>query len=236
LGHRSAVSRQIAFGVAVLIGTACGSASAWATDDGYQNVFSSVLTAVGVLPQDRTPEIDYRERAPLVLPPKQELVKPEASLARPASWPRDPDVIARRKAAEEARAPMASMFDKHNTSDRAESKAEMLKHRAIQQEPEPDPTGCTSFDHSDAHCRLSVEAMRKQDAQYRKDNPEQTDTVTAGVEPERVYLTQPPKGYMMATKTVKATHEAPVVQRDESSPLSALIQRPHVDQEDSPNK
>ncbi len=57
--------------------------SAFAADDGYADVFSSVLTAVGLLSPDKTPDIDYRERAPLVLPPKMAL----AEARRSGRWP-----------------------------------------------------------------------------------------------------------------------------------------------------
>ena len=47
--------------------------------------------------------------------------------------------------------------------------------------------------------------------------------ITAGVEPDRLYLTQPPKGYLKATKTVKATREAPEVKLDDANPKTELL-------------
>ena len=227
-----------ATGLRIVLGASLGFAlvgatgSARAADDGYQNVFSSVLGAVGLMPEPKSGAIDYRELPPLVLPPKQELVKPSAARVRTAAWPQDPDVIARRKAEEEDRAPIPSLFDK--SVDRPDSKAEMMKHRAAQTD-DATPDYCRDSQHGDAACRLTAGDMRRQDALYRAANPEVKNEVTAGVEPERLYLTQPPKGYLKATKTVKATAEAPQPHRDESSPLSSLLPRIKGDDEDSPN-
>ncbi|MGL4634961.1 MAG: hypothetical protein ACRCWF_03185 [Beijerinckiaceae bacterium] len=61
------------------------------------------------LPGEEKPQIDYKERAPLVVPPSQNLRTPSEALPadqRRANWPQDPDVLARRKAAEDARRPV----------------------------------------------------------------------------------------------------------------------------------
>jgi hypothetical protein len=70
----------------------------------------SLLGSIGILPKEKAP-ITYNERAPLVLPPKMDLPAPAAgggAEARNGSWPKDPDVAARRKAAAEARTPYTS--------------------------------------------------------------------------------------------------------------------------------
>lgn len=210
------------FGAALVVRSGSVAAPAFAADDGYQNVFSSVLTAVGVLTPDPTPEIDYRERAPLVLPPKQTLVKPQQpGVARTAAWPSDPDVIRRKKAADDAKAPVESTFN--HTNDHVMSKEEQLKFRAAQAAQENDAYGCSINHNSMSHCRIDPDAMKAEDERYRAMNPGHTDELTAGVEPDRLYLTQPPKGYLKATKNVVATHEAPQPKRDDSSPLSTYI-------------
>ncbi len=196
-----------------------------ATDDGYQNVFTSVLGAVGVLPQEQSPEIDYRERPPLVLPPKQVLVKPQQPGAmRSAAWPVDPDVARRKKASEDAKAPIPSLFSRGE--DRPLSKDEALKYRAegTPADVEQDAYGCSINHNSMSHCRSDPDEMKREEERFKQMNPDKkSDALTAGVEPERLYLTQPPKGYLKATKTLTATHEAPQPKRDDSSPLSTYI-------------
>jgi hypothetical protein len=76
-----------------------------AQDEGV--AVKSLLGAVGIIPKDKPP-IEYRERPPLVVPPKLELRPPVASGsvgARAANWPQDPDMLARREEEEDARRP-----------------------------------------------------------------------------------------------------------------------------------
>ena len=54
---------------------------------------NSVMGFLGLQSDDK-PEIEYRERAPLVVPPKMELRPPQQSGAgRTAAWPTDADVV-----------------------------------------------------------------------------------------------------------------------------------------------
>ena len=205
------------------------SVPAFAADDGYQNVFSSVLTTMGVLKPDAQPEIEYRERAPLVLPPKMDLVKPNKPVVRPASWPKDPDVIKARKANEAARAPEEDRFA--NSVGGVLSRDEMAKGRAETGETGNSPGQCGGFGHSDSTCRVSPDELRAEFEHYQSENPTKSDEVTAGVEPDRLYLTQPPKGYMKATHTVKATHEAPQPKVDDANPKTELMYKPKADDE-----
>jgi len=74
-----------------------------AEDDGKsfdQKLFGSILTTLGLENGDQGPGINYRERAPLVIPPTKTLPTPESSDAaseNPA-WPKDPDITRRKEA------------------------------------------------------------------------------------------------------------------------------------------
>lgn len=201
-----------------------------ASDDGYQNVFTSVLTAVGVMSPDNTPEIEYRERPPLVLPPGSQLAKPQAAGAvRSAAWPNDPDVLRRKKAADDAKAPMSSAFN--HSDDQRMSKDEQLKYRATQDTAVAiSPTQCPLNEKSMVRCR-NPEAFKAEEDRLKASHPEKSEKLEAGVEPDRLYLTQPPKGYLKASKVIEATHEAPQPKRDDSSPLSTYI-HPDVHKDD----
>jgi hypothetical protein len=54
-----------------------------------QRIIHGILTGLG----PSNPDIDYRERSPLVIPPSQNLPAPEttSSVDRNPAWPRDPD-------------------------------------------------------------------------------------------------------------------------------------------------
>jgi hypothetical protein len=68
----------------------------------------NLLGSMGIISPEKDP-IHYRERAPLVLPPKMELRAPAASgsyASNNPQWPSDPEVTARRRRAAEQRVPV----------------------------------------------------------------------------------------------------------------------------------
>lgn len=204
--------------VAGLLGVCLASSAARAADDGYANVFSSVLGAVGLVKGDSAPDIQYRERPPLVLPKDAALPKPAAGgLTHTAAWPQDPDVLKKRKQDAEAHAPhtLDPSLSDHGTML---SHDEQMKGR-VATEADNEPVRPNTCGNDGQHCiLLSPAEMERQSEAYRAANPEKSETLVAGQEPTREYLTQPPKGYMKPTKTVKATAEAPEEKLDESSP------------------
>ena len=207
----------------------------WAADDGYQDVFSSVATAVGIMKADPSPEIDYRERSPLVLPPKMDLPHPAAEIAHPASWPTDPDVARRGRAAADGRAPSENLLGNRNE---VLSKAELMKGRVNTRDGDSIPESSLRAsrcgkDGNNRACLPTSDDLAAEGENFKANNPETADKkeLQAGVEPDRVYLTQPPKGYMKTSKTVKVTTEAPRVYHDESNPAAALVYKPKPDEE-----
>lgn len=71
-----------------------------------RSMFQGMLSGLGLLGEDRPP-IDYRERAPLVIPRNNALPAPQdAGAARGGNWPNDPDVARARAAGREASAPI----------------------------------------------------------------------------------------------------------------------------------
>jgi hypothetical protein len=68
----------------------------------------NLLGNMGLISTEKDP-IRYRERAPLVLPPKMELRAPagaESFASNNPQWPNDPDVVARKRRAAEERIPV----------------------------------------------------------------------------------------------------------------------------------
>src|SRR5262249_58786200 len=94
-----------ALGVGLLL--ASGVARAEDPDDDdktfEEKIIEGVMKGIGGTNMDNT-GIDYRERSPLVVPPKLDLPPPAAAAAevKAPNWPKDPDE-ARRKAAIAAR-------------------------------------------------------------------------------------------------------------------------------------
>jgi hypothetical protein len=112
-----------AFGLALGATALLLSAPARAADDDVsidQKFMRSIMEGLG-LKRDGEATINYRERAPLVLPPSRDLPPPERSdavTANPA-WPKDPDV-ARRNAE-------AAMERDRNISDEREREQNPLR-------------------------------------------------------------------------------------------------------------
>ena len=105
-----------AVGVALLIG--CAGTAARAADDGDDDTLLDTKIVRGILKglglRREEPNIDYRERSPLVLPPAKTLPPPEASnAAKTAGWPDDPDVkqARKKKQAERDRKPYTEGVD-----------------------------------------------------------------------------------------------------------------------------
>src|SRR6266700_197060 len=103
-----ALSRTLRLAVIALgIGLVVGAGAARAEDDEDEKTFEEriiegIMAGIGGTNMDNR-GIEYRERSPLVVPPKLDLPPPAASSeAKAPNWPKDPDE-ARRKAAIAAR-------------------------------------------------------------------------------------------------------------------------------------
>ncbi|MDX7952532.1 hypothetical protein P7D22_15285 [Lichenihabitans sp. Uapishka_5] len=213
----------------LVTGALLAATPAFAADDGYQDVFSSVVGAIGITKSDPTPEIDYRERAPLVLPPRMDLPRPSAEIAHPASWPTDPDVTRRNRAAADGRAPMANILG--NTRDTL-NKDEMMSGRSSGEPEAVRARNCGQDGNNRACLMMTPEQLQAESDHYERSNPDtKRDKVEAGVEPDRVYLTQPPKGYLKTSKTVKLTNDGPKLTKDASNPKSDLLYEKPKDEE-----
>jgi hypothetical protein len=192
-------------------------------DDGKDNVFNALLGMVEFTPHE-APEIDYRERPMLVVPPKMDLPAPIAPGAhRAADWPNDPDVLRRKKAAEEAKMPILG-FNDHDAT-RPLTKDELLAHRG---NAAPVPDHSNDFSHcSHGQCDwmkpqvLEAEGAAVNKAKDADDSA--SDILVQGTEPQRKYLSEPPKGYRKATATLKAPASAPVPLPGQSDNISSFF-------------
>jgi hypothetical protein len=163
--------------------------------------FKDILGSVGIIPKERPP-IEYRERAPLVLPPKMELrdpADPRSIQASNPQWPNDPDVIAARRRAQEASLPVTETEKRRLDRNPTLSIHEIRQGRRPGAEVPNAPVVRRGDNARDALI-LSPDEMR---AQGRK----QEATLSSMEEPERGSLTEPPSGFRKPTQKVKATFE-----------------------------
>jgi hypothetical protein len=165
------------------------------------------------------PDIDYRERSPLVVPPRSNLPPPQAPAAqRAGNWPNDPDV-ARRRAAEDA-----TIFDGFTGRPRAQADGARIRMSPNElaegripgrpldsREPIGGREAAALSDNANTMLRIPMQQMREADARRRVTEAEQP----LGREPPRRFLTDPPAGLRGATQRVTAAPEAPIDRSDD---------------------
>ncbi len=153
-------------------------------------VMDSLLSAIGLKPTEEAPEIDYRERAPLVVPPQMKLRPPEAPPSeRSSQWPTDPDVARRAAEAKAARIPRPNARE----SDIGQGK--LMRPGDVPGGRTPRSTGPQEPAPHDMERTLSgsgwvhPDKLRSMGVQSRPET-----ALVAGQEPPRRYLTDPPTG------------------------------------------
>ena len=83
----------LALSAAGALWLACAGQPALAGDDGAAPLWVGIGSVFGFGGNEDQPDIDYRDHAKLVVPPKMDLPAPTgAAFAKDPDWPRDPDV------------------------------------------------------------------------------------------------------------------------------------------------
>jgi hypothetical protein len=96
---------SVALGIAFVMTAGIARAEDDEADDSTfeEKIIKGIMAGVGGTNMDNQ-GIDYRERSPLVVPPRIDLPPPDtAAQIRQPNWPRDPDVAARKASAAAAR-------------------------------------------------------------------------------------------------------------------------------------
>lgn len=192
---------------AAAVGAMLVSAPALANDDDEpvrdRGIIGSIMSGIGA--RDGSEDIRYRERSPLVIPPKLSLPAPEARRPEANNWPKDPDVIERRaqqKAARERNkqlendpsyqldprnnAPIAGIARARQATASAQPGARDDSNRAFQE-------GNMLLSPSELQSKVDIFNL------FGK-KKEQAQEKFAG-EPARESLTMPPPGYQTPANT-----------------------------------
>jgi hypothetical protein len=192
-----------------LIGAAAlASATGAAAQEGM--FMKDLFGSIGIIPKER-PHIEYRERAPLVLPPRMDLrdpADPKALAANP-QWPNDPDVAAARRREADARTPVTETerrrVEQNPTLSIHEMRAGRRAGAQVPNEPvvrRGDNVRETTWIHPD---------------QLRREGVKKDEALSSMEEPERRDLVQPPAGFRKPTIQVKRDFEVEV-REDEADP------------------
>jgi hypothetical protein len=186
----------LALGLAMLL----GSTAARAADDEPgidEKVMNSIMTGLG-FKKDGEADINYQERAPLVIPPGRNLPPPEnpdAVTTNNPAWPKDPDVQRRKRE--------AAMARNRNVSDEREREQNPLRPdqltpggRAAKRQPARADNGydapASGFGNQLPPSQLAAPKYGVFSAMFGS-NKEDLAKFTG--EPPRVSLTDPPTGY-----------------------------------------
>lgn len=216
--HRSLLARLgLPCGLVALV-VACGAAQA---EEGV--AFKNLMGTIGILPPEKDP-IHYRERAPLVLPPKAELPPPSASYASSnPQWPNDPDVAAKRRRLDEGRSPVTwSETRRMSENNPRMSPDELARGRTATNTQRTIP-GSHRGDNARDVLLLSPEQMAA-----RAPSDVEDQKAATGKEPARKTLAEPPTGYRRSATggTVKADFAPRIDQQQrDASPMNWLARK-----------
>jgi hypothetical protein len=214
-------SRGLLLATASVFVALAASAPARAGDDGQAPLWSGISGMIGLTDTDKFEDtIKYGERPRLVLPPAVDLPPPAPAAQMSATWPHDPDVERVEKKKEEARKRIVRY-----SPDREMGLAKTVSPDLLRSDHAP----AGSLGLAD-QCQTSRHECHwiRPDILEKLGLKKSDDTIVAGQEPDREWLTDPPKGYRLPTKSVKATFEAPD-HANHSDPRYELYKAPTTD-------
>ena len=195
---------------------------------GEVGTFAAGLVGLFGLGQSAPPEIEYRERPPLVVPPRSTLPSPQQrdTARAAANWPNDPDIERRRAAADDSGI-IASLFGRSQMlDDRAPSRLsndELSRGRVRAPASDGQPVGGQGSWMDDNNRRAMLDTpqqqMRDNDSRRAAEAARDATEFRPGAEPRRRLLSDPPPGLRQPTQRVAAGAEAPVVRGGEREDL-----------------
>jgi type IV secretory pathway VirB10-like protein len=179
-------------GAVALACVAAVSHTAMAADDEEEEDSIETKIMKAILGVNDGAAIDYRERAPLVVPPSMNLVPPQQAKVDNPAWPKDADVQERKKRKEAAkRAPRRSFEEEGKPLTPAELERGRAAGggRVTSAEPrDAESEGARPLRPNELGTKGSLWDMFK-------GKPKEETAVFKG-EPARANLTDPPPGYM----------------------------------------
>jgi hypothetical protein len=206
MGHRNPNGRRriaaaVAVALAVALATVTGGTSAFAQSAAEDEdvpldtkLMRQFLKDLGLRRDGEG--IDYRERAPLVVPPSRNLPPPqsEASVTANPAWPKDPDVQQRNVAATKKKLPNRTAAETMEAEGRPISRSELDRGKIA--------PGTSANAGSPQNPDESARAMRTSELGSKSffsdifsSFSDKGETGTFAGEPTRESLTAPPAGY-----------------------------------------
>ena len=159
-------------------------------------LFKNLIEGSGLFGSSKA-DIEYKQRAPLVVPPSSSLPKPqEAGAHRSAAWPDDPDV-ARRRAERDSSNILYQNTESYRANTRPlMSQEELRRGRVAGRANGPD--GIVA-DHNNYNNQIQPIRVGREMAARQSQTDEAN--LAYGSEPARRYLHEPPAGYRRPAAT-----------------------------------
>jgi hypothetical protein len=189
MGRAMGVGLRLAVLAVAMTSANLVNSAAWAGDDGqaplWQGIGSIFGPAIGFgLGGEKPPPIDYREHGKLVLPPNTDLPPPASSATADPAWPVNQEVLRRKAQKEQGKDKIAGVGDARLRYTQPFPANTPVTVRAV--DPEGQEVKC------EGACGSTSSALGNL-------NPlnwvGMGKTVPLGPEPDREWLTDPPKGF-----------------------------------------
>jgi hypothetical protein len=183
-------SLYCALGLAAILAWTPAQAGDDSTDEAPDVKFlRNLLEGIGLQNPD-TQGIDYRERAPLVIPPNSNLLPPETDVVKNPNWPVDPDV----KRAKEIKALERNAG--YDTSAKMEEHRRPLLPDKLNVGPRRNSSrDASSMTYKEAGPPLKPSQLGYRGGLFSNMFGKKDETAKFIGEPPRVSLTDPPPGY-----------------------------------------
>jgi len=188
--------------LAVALAVVAGPTSAFAADGDDDDVpldtklFRNFMKTLGFKNSDLD-SIEYRERAPLVVPPSRTLPPPqaEAPSARDPAWPKDPDVLRRQEASAAEKAKLK------RSGDIPTEDARVLRPDELKGNPAAATSGTERARPSAEESARPLSPAQLSgktnwwDSMWSSVGPQRPESAPFTAEPPRTSMTAPPPGY-----------------------------------------
>ena len=179
------------------------SSPSWAGDDGdaplwkgVSGIFAPVVGFTGFGGGDKPPPIEYREHGKLVLPPNRDLPPPGSSATADPSWPVDQEILRQKALKEEGKKSIAGVGDARLRYTHGFPANEPVTIRSV------DPDGQTAK--CESNCGSSSSVLSNLNPLKWVGMGGKSATAL-GPEPDREWLTDPPKGFRAPVESVEGS-------------------------------
>jgi hypothetical protein len=170
-----------------------GDAPLW---KGIGSIFGPVVGFTGLGGGEKPPPIEYREHGKLVLPPNAELPPPGGSASADPAWPVNQEILRKKALKEEGKKSIAGVGDARLRYTHGFPANEPVTIRAV--DPDGQAVKC------ETNCGSSSSVLGNLNPLKWVGMGGKSDAALGG-EPDREWLTDPPKGFRAPVEPVQGS-------------------------------